>query len=1153
MPHIEDFFFSNIISSAAVDESNSFHESLVDLIDNYRSDLSVELDSMRKAQQGITKQMADVDRLAQTTLGATQARIAHLQSDLYNLRHVNNLALAARKTQESIANILESLQQIDSVLPPHERLCPQMSPHKKHYPRLHLALQKNSNNSLFSTPDDYLRKSTGRRRAKSNSSRAASASSGKSRRSLGSIEGVKPTNKLIVEGLQIPSFSPDNNSWPANNHIPRQQSPELDNSFPIKIQTNVTEGSSNEPVSNDEFELNETFSPIQGSSQTDLPGILNESEATTTLSPTTMSSTTRSQEIFSLSSTPASSSFVLSSPSIKASSSSNTISKALKDTPGKDLEYILLSHSNKSENDLKIPLSDFNSAEPEPSLNQAFGQLREPFELSNLSSLNELDDMTAAVVPTEFNSQHDSSTNPPDVSNEEDESKIIEIDKIPFSENVSLTNESSQSFPENRNKLRNMESTFKRSAGDDIISERYEESQKSVISQQIKEASDHDPKLESTTKNENKNEILGGNTGDSGTLKQQSEHCNGLDKQRIGEQITQPVLVAKDLETSEEQVTLPKINQEFISANEPLPQSESELDTESLFEGSKSLPDSLVLENKIHGESQKLTRPVDNLTDKLIETKTEDELTNKFRNNDESHEYSSRIGLKVNSSIAATGTVIVNTENSCAVEIEEPPIKNKDNDLTTEAEVLSDNETKYLLTDGAESLLGTHLEISSITKVKSDLAGEVKNFLNSSEKNSVSESAAPSDAKINDSSIAKINDSSIAKTNKSFVHTENLLVTETTSHFSTEEVPVNSGSLVSDDLESSFVTKAGNLVQHENTSKAELQELSTIKITLAAKEEEESTALTNSQGSSVIEEEPSVDEPPVKNESLPISKNENLLNEDLPVTKENLMAVEKENNLIIPTKASGLSDIELETDTISEIGSPVQAAISSNIETVQAKTSLDSKAEDSISGDALIKSALLIKVSSNTTFTPEYSSDPSTHDVSASLNSEETQIGGDDYNKYGDLELASPLYMPAVKAAPAVAATVVVSGIECYSPVAGTFSVPSTSSVQVSGNIDGNVTNNDVGNTSASIFNGEEGSSSVLKKHASLRETFASLGVVAEASAPVVGTSSGSAAAKLVMLSSSTSPSSISTAGPEQDNGNASAARKYLGGLFAKK
>lgn len=91
--------------------------------------------------------------------------------------------------------------------------------------------------------------------------------------------------------------------------------------------------------------------------------------------------------------------------------------------------------------------------------------------------------MTAAVVPTEFNSQHDSSTNPPDVSNEEDESKIIEIDKIPFSENVSLTNESSQSFPENRNKLRNMESTFKRSAGDDIISERYEESQNQLFQQ----------------------------------------------------------------------------------------------------------------------------------------------------------------------------------------------------------------------------------------------------------------------------------------------------------------------------------------------------------------------------------------------------------------------------------------------------------------------------------------------------------------------------------------------------------------------------------------------------------------------------------------------------------------------------------------------
>lgn len=148
LPAIEDFYFSNIISPYAQKEADAFQNSLSNFIQNYRSDLSVELDSIRRTQQNITKQMVDVDRLAHLTLGATQARVARIQSDLYTLRGIKPLAEISSKTQESLNRVMDSLLSIDSMLPPHERLYPKMSPHKKHYANLHRYMQKYSASSL---------------------------------------------------------------------------------------------------------------------------------------------------------------------------------------------------------------------------------------------------------------------------------------------------------------------------------------------------------------------------------------------------------------------------------------------------------------------------------------------------------------------------------------------------------------------------------------------------------------------------------------------------------------------------------------------------------------------------------------------------------------------------------------------------------------------------------------------------------------------------------------------------------------------------------------------------------------------------------------------------------------------------------------------
>lgn len=85
MPSIEDFSMSSILSYASK-EVTDFKDSIKRLSTNYKADLSNELNDIIGVQNQITKKVGDIDRLATQTLGATQARIARVQTDIYGLK-----------------------------------------------------------------------------------------------------------------------------------------------------------------------------------------------------------------------------------------------------------------------------------------------------------------------------------------------------------------------------------------------------------------------------------------------------------------------------------------------------------------------------------------------------------------------------------------------------------------------------------------------------------------------------------------------------------------------------------------------------------------------------------------------------------------------------------------------------------------------------------------------------------------------------------------------------------------------------------------------------------------------------------------------------------------------------------------------------------
>jgi len=85
MPKIEDFSMSSILSYASK-EVDDFKDSMKRLSTNYRADLSSELSDIINVQNEITNKVGNVDRLATQTLGATQARVSRVQSDISGLK-----------------------------------------------------------------------------------------------------------------------------------------------------------------------------------------------------------------------------------------------------------------------------------------------------------------------------------------------------------------------------------------------------------------------------------------------------------------------------------------------------------------------------------------------------------------------------------------------------------------------------------------------------------------------------------------------------------------------------------------------------------------------------------------------------------------------------------------------------------------------------------------------------------------------------------------------------------------------------------------------------------------------------------------------------------------------------------------------------------
>jgi len=139
LPTIEDFSFDGILK--AVDpEVQKTLDAVTELCTKYQDSLRTEVDRLTNTQTELTARMKYTDQFAAQVLNTTRKRSEKLEAESSGLKGgaaVDSLAEAAEATHAVMTSVVSTLLAIDEMLPPQERLSPETSAHRKHYPHLH--------------------------------------------------------------------------------------------------------------------------------------------------------------------------------------------------------------------------------------------------------------------------------------------------------------------------------------------------------------------------------------------------------------------------------------------------------------------------------------------------------------------------------------------------------------------------------------------------------------------------------------------------------------------------------------------------------------------------------------------------------------------------------------------------------------------------------------------------------------------------------------------------------------------------------------------------------------------------------------------------------------------------------------------------------
>lgn len=177
LPSDSDFTFEGIIASCR-SEVDAVISDVVHISSTYRANLEAEMGQMAANQRLLAKKMTEMDKKAQAALASARQRTTQVQADSKALETAESGAVRALDTvQKQIDAVTTLLRQIDALLPEHERLGVDASPHRLQYPLLNkLLVVKADDDNAETAPDDHTSDSIADADVDTGSSESTSAS-----------------------------------------------------------------------------------------------------------------------------------------------------------------------------------------------------------------------------------------------------------------------------------------------------------------------------------------------------------------------------------------------------------------------------------------------------------------------------------------------------------------------------------------------------------------------------------------------------------------------------------------------------------------------------------------------------------------------------------------------------------------------------------------------------------------------------------------------------------------------------------------------------------------------------------------------------------------------------------------------------------------
>jgi hypothetical protein len=142
LPPLSDFEWGGILK-AVEPKVNAALDAVTELCGKYQDSVKTEVDNLTETQTLLQARIKDADKLAGRVLKATKSRSDKLEAETAGLKGgaaVDALAEAAEATHTVMTSIVSTLLAIDEMLPPQDRLSPETSAHRHHFPRLHTLL-----------------------------------------------------------------------------------------------------------------------------------------------------------------------------------------------------------------------------------------------------------------------------------------------------------------------------------------------------------------------------------------------------------------------------------------------------------------------------------------------------------------------------------------------------------------------------------------------------------------------------------------------------------------------------------------------------------------------------------------------------------------------------------------------------------------------------------------------------------------------------------------------------------------------------------------------------------------------------------------------------------------------------------------------------